>query len=43
VIRVDDRAEYLIALDHASIESDVRPFVEFIAGQVRWLMGHKKL
>lgn len=26
VIRVDDRAEYLNALDHASFESDVLPF-----------------
>jgi fido (protein-threonine AMPylation protein) len=42
VIRVDDRAEYLSALDHASIESDVRPFAEFIAGQVLWSMGRKK-
>jgi Fic family protein len=36
IIRVDDRTEYLSALDHASIESDVRPFATFIAGQVRW-------
>ena len=42
VIRVDDRAEYLSALDHASIESDVRPFAEFIAGQVRWSMERNK-
>jgi hypothetical protein len=42
VIRVDDRAEYLSALDHASIESDVRPFANFIAGQVRWSMANKK-
>ena len=42
VIRVDDRAEYLSALDHASIDSDVRPFANFIAGQVLWTMRHKK-
>jgi hypothetical protein len=42
VIRVDDRAEYLSALDHASIESDVRPFANFIAAQVRWSMENLK-
>ncbi len=42
VIRVDDRTEYLSALDHASIESDVRPFANFIAGQVQWSMGKEK-
>jgi fido (protein-threonine AMPylation protein) len=35
IIRVDDRTEFLSALDHASIESDVRPFASFIAGQVQ--------
>ena len=39
MIRVDDRAEYLGTLDHASIESDVRYFAEFIDGQVRWSMN----
>jgi hypothetical protein len=33
VVRVDDRAEYLKALDRASIDVEVRPF---IAGGVRW-------
>jgi hypothetical protein len=40
VIRVDDRTEYLSALDHASIESDVRPFANFIARQVQWSMAN---
>jgi len=35
VIRVDDRAEYLAALETASVASDVRPFAKFIARQVR--------
>jgi len=42
VIRVDDRTEYLRALDHASIESDVRPFANFIAGQVKWSLTNMK-
>jgi len=42
MIRVDDRVKYLSALDHASIESDVRPFANFIARQVRWSMENKK-
>jgi len=42
VIRVDARTEYLTVLDLASIENDVHPFAEFIAGQVRWSMGSRK-
>jgi fido (protein-threonine AMPylation protein) len=34
VIRVEDRAEYLNALDRASIDVDARPFAAFIAGRV---------
>ena len=34
VIRVDDCIEFLSALAHASIESDLRPFATFIAGHV---------
>lgn len=34
VIRVDDRAPYLAALETASIEGDVRPFAKFVAGQM---------
>jgi hypothetical protein len=33
VIHVEDRAEYLAALDRATIDMDIRPFAEFIAGQ----------
>ena len=43
VIRTDGRAEYLSDFDHASIESDVRSFAGFIAGQVRWVMGDKSI
>ncbi len=35
VIRVDDRAEYLQALEHASADGDVRPFARFVATQMR--------
>lgn len=37
-----DEAPYLSALDHASIESDVRPFANFIAGQVKWSLANMK-
>jgi hypothetical protein len=36
VIRVDDRDQYLSALDSASIDMDIRPFAAFIAERVRW-------
>ena len=36
VIRVEDRDAYLTALDHASIEMDIRPFSPFVAQRVRW-------
>jgi fido (protein-threonine AMPylation protein) len=35
VIRVDDRAEYLAALEAASVDSNVRPFARFVARQMR--------
>jgi Fic family protein len=35
VIRVEDRTEYLAALETASVESDVGPFAKFVAQQVR--------
>lgn len=35
VIRVDDRAEYLAALETASVQADVRPFARFVAAQMR--------
>lgn len=34
VIRVEDRAGYLAALEAASVEGNVRPFARFIAGQM---------
>jgi hypothetical protein len=36
VIRVEDRDEYLRALDLASIDGDVVPFSKYIASRVRW-------
>ena len=38
VIRVEDRADYLNALDRASIDLDIAPFVKYVAGRVRWSM-----
>ncbi len=42
VVRVEDRAEYLKALDRASIEVDARPFANFIAKRVRWSLKKTK-
>jgi len=36
VVRVDDRAKYLKALDRASTDVDAQPFADFIAERVRW-------
>jgi len=36
VIRVEDRTEYLTALDRASIDMDIRPFSAFVAERVEW-------
>lgn len=36
VVRVEDRAAYLAALDRASIDLDIVPFAQFIAERVRW-------
>lgn len=36
VIRVEDRNDYLHALDRASIEFDVLPFTRYVASRVRW-------
>jgi fido (protein-threonine AMPylation protein) len=38
VIRVEDRNDYLGALDRASIDMDIKPFAELIAERVRWSM-----
>ena len=35
VIRVEDRTEYLDALETASVASDIQPFAKFVAKQVR--------
>jgi len=35
VIRVEDRAQYLAALEAASVGSDIRPFAKFVARQMR--------
>ena len=35
VVRVEDRAAYLAALDRASIDMDIAPFARFIAECVR--------
>lgn len=43
VIRVENRDAYLAALDHASIEMDIKPFSAFVARCVRWsLENHKQ-
>jgi len=36
VIRVEDRTEYLAALDGASIDMDIGPFARFMAERVGW-------
>ncbi len=43
VIRVEDRNAYLSALDHASIDADIRPFAAFVAERVGWSLEAKKL
>ncbi len=35
VIRVDDRADYLAALEAASVDGDIQPFARFLAKQMR--------
>jgi Fic family protein len=36
IIRVEDRATYLAALDRASIDSDIGPFAKFLAQRIEW-------
>ncbi len=38
VIRVDDRAAYMKALESASVQMNIRPFAAFIAERVKWSM-----
>jgi Fic family protein len=35
VVRIEDRAAYLEALDRASIDMDIGPFTEFMADRVK--------
>ena len=42
VIRVDDRAAYLGALEAASVENNIEPFAQFIGAQVRRAMAPKE-
>lgn len=42
VIRVDDRAAYLEALEAASIDGNILPFAAFIAERVRWSIEQAK-
>ncbi len=42
VIRVEDRAAYLAALESASVDGDIRPFSRFIAQRVAWSMDQAR-
>ena len=42
VVHVEDRTEYLNALDRASVDVDARPFATFIAERVRWSLKKTK-
>jgi hypothetical protein len=42
VVRVEDRTEYLKALDRASTDVDARHFASFIAERVRWSLKKTK-
>ncbi|MFQ5742427.1 MAG: Fic family protein [Acidobacteriota bacterium] len=39
VIRVNDRAGYMAALESASVEMDIQPFAAFVAERVRWSLA----
>jgi hypothetical protein len=36
IVRVEDRKQYLAALDSASIDQDIRPFAAFLAQRIQW-------
>jgi len=36
VIRVEDRAAYMKALESASVEANIDPFATFVAERVKW-------
>jgi hypothetical protein len=38
VIRVEDRAAYMNALENASAQMNIAPFAAFIAERVKWSM-----
>jgi hypothetical protein len=38
VIRVEDRAAYMKALESASVQMNIGPFAAFIAQRVQWSM-----
>jgi len=42
VVRVEDRAKYLRALDSASIDTNVTPFAKFLAERVEWSLAQVK-
>ncbi|MDE0625373.1 MAG: Fic family protein [Bryobacterales bacterium] len=43
VIRVEDRAQYLNALDRASVDQDIGAFARLVAGRVRWSESSKSV
>ena len=40
VVRIEDRAAYLAAMDRASIDTGIGPFAEFLAARVKGAMAH---
>ena len=36
VVRVEDRKQYLAALDNASIDQQIGPFAEFLSQRIQW-------
>jgi fido (protein-threonine AMPylation protein) len=42
VVRVEDRAAYLAALDRASIDTDIGPFAAFLAERVMWSLDQAR-
>jgi Fic family protein len=41
VIRVEDRAAYMKALESASVQMNIGPFAAFIAARVKWSMSRR--
>lgn len=42
VVRVEDRAAYMAALESASVDEDIRPFATFLSDRVRWSMERRE-